>query len=643
MCGIAGLLDLARASGGDALQARVRAMCEAVRHRGPDDHGTWAEAESGVGLGQRRLAIIDLSQEGHQPMHSACGRYVIVFNGEVYNFGELRAELEAKGHRFRGHSDTEAMLAAIAEWGLYAAVGRFVGMFAFALWDRADRCLYLVRDRLGIKPLLWGRFGDVILFGSEMGALAAHPAFAGTVDREALTLYLKRNCVPAPHSIYREVKKLPPGSILRIDGCSGDHATDTFWSMRQVAEAGRRDPFRGDLGEAADEAERLMAEAVRLRMIADVPLGVFLSGGVDSATVAALMQKQSDRPVKSFSIGFADAAYDEAKDAARVARHLGTDHHELYVGEADMLAVVPRLGAMFDEPFGDSSQVPTYLVSEMARRQVTVALSGDGGDEMFGGYNRYVWCERVARATGWLAPGVRRALADAIVAVPPAGWDRLSGLLRQRNAGDKLHKLAGVMGAAGAAEIYEGLVSHWPDAEAVTTNGRAAADLVARREEWADLDGFPAQMMYLDAVTYLPDDILTKVDRASMAVALEARVPLLDHRVVAFAWRLPAHLRIAEGTTKRVLREVLYRHVPRALIERPKMGFAVPLAAWLRGPLRDWAEALLDERRLAQEGFFRPRPIRQRWAEHLSGRRNWHHQLWDVLMFQAWHEARQAP
>ncbi len=641
MCGIAGLLDLSKGRSDETIVAQLRVMCDSLSHRGPDGDGFWSDAAAGIGLGHRRLSIIDLSDNGRQPMESADGRYLLSYNGQVYNFPDLRRELEATGVRFRGHSDTEVFLEAIARWGLETALERAVGMFAFALWDRRERVLHLVRDRLGIKPLCYGRFGRLLLFASELRALRAHPDFAGSLDRDVLALYLRRNCIPSPHSIFSEVRKLPPGHILSIDG-EGRETLRAYWSLREVAEAGARAPFTGEAREAVDELESRLREAVRCRLVSDVPLGAFLSGGVDSSTVVALMQEASDRPVRTFSIGFEDGLYDEARDAAAVARHLGTKHTELYVSEADALAAAPEMGALYDEPFADSSQLPTFLVSRLARRDVTVALSGDGGDEMFGGYNRHIWVERIARRTAWMPRSLRRALAAAITAVPPARLDRLGGVLRQRTAGDKLHKLAGVLDAEDAGAIYEGLVSHWAAGTGPVLDGREASSLARRRSDWPVLPDFAAQMMYLDAASYLPDDILTKVDRASMAVSLEARVPILDHRVVAFAWQLPTAMKIDNGVGKQVLRRVLDRHVPRTLIDRPKMGFAVPLHDWLRGPLRDWAESLLAEDRLRREGVFDPRPIRAKWTEHLGGRRNWHHDLWDILIFQSWLEARPA-
>jgi len=639
MCGLAGYL-MRRAHGGvTADDGTIRRMTDTMHHRGPDSSDVWCDAEAGVALGHRRLAIIDLSSEGAQPMTSADGRYVMTYNGEVYNFRELRKEMEELGHRFRGYSDSEVMLATICEWGLATAVRRFIGMFAIALWDRQTRRLSLVRDRLGIKPLYYAITGDAVIFGSELRSLRAFPGFRGDIDREALTLYLMRNCIPAPWTIFQQARKLLPATIMTVGGDLPEPKFETYWSLREVAEFGSRQPFTGSIEEAVDQAECVLSEAVHCRMVADVPLGVFLSGGVDSSAVAALMQSVSDQPVKTFSIGFRDAGYDEAGDARAVAKHLGTAHHELYLDEQDALDVVPHLGAMYDEPFGDSSQIPTYLVSKMAREHVTVALSGDGGDEMFGGYNRYLWVDGVARMAGRLPGWGRNLAANLMTAVAPATWDRLAGLLRQRTPGDKLHKLAGVLRAGDEPGIYEALVRHWQTAEQVVIGSTPPTDLVHRRQDWADLPDFVRQMKYLDAMTYLPDDILTKVDRASMAVSLEARVPLIDHRVVAFAWSLPMSMKIDGGVGKQALRRVLYRHVPRALIERPKMGFAVPIHEWLRGPLRDWAEDLLSERRLRDDGFFDPAPIRETWAEHLSGRFNRQHQLWDVLMFQAWRQA----
>ncbi|HEX8775523.1 MAG TPA: asparagine synthase (glutamine-hydrolyzing) [Pyrinomonadaceae bacterium] len=638
------------------MQATIRLMSDTLLHRGPDDEGSWLDEAAGVALGFRRLSIIDLSPEGHQPMTSADGRYVAIFNGEIYNFRELRRELDAYGHRFRGHSDTEVMLAAFTEWGFERAVKLLNGMFALALWDTQERVLYLTRDRLGEKPLYYGFAGETFLFGSELKSLRAHPLFRAEINRDALALFLRFNYIPAPYSIYKNIRKLPPGTYLSVDarhvGSSGDDAPGqctapvAYWSAREVAEEGVNEPFEGTESEAVAELETILSDAVGLRMVADVPLGAFLSGGVDSSTVVALMQAQSSRPVRTFSIGFTDEAYDEARHARRVAGHLKTDHTELYVTPEDAMAVIPRLPALYDEPFSDSSQIPTFLVSELARRHVTVSLSGDGGDELFAGYNRYLLGQSVWNKIGWMPMGSRAVVAGALMTVSPRGWDRaftgikpfLPSRLQQRTPGDRLHKLAEVLAVPDTEAMYMNIVSHWKEPTSLVKGASEPPTALTDSRQWANLPHFIQRMMYMDTVTYLPDDILVKVDRASMGVSLEARVPFLDHRVVEFSWRMPLDWKISNGESKRPLRKILYKHVPRELIERPKMGFGIPIGQWMRGPLRDWAEALLDERRLEQEGFFNPQPIRQKWQEHLRGTRNWQYYIWDVLMFQGWLE-----
>jgi asparagine synthase (glutamine-hydrolysing) len=625
-------------------------MADAIAHRGPDSSGVWSDEDHGIALSHRRLAILDLSPQGHQPMVSPSGRYVIVFNGEVYNFRELRGELGASFH-FTGTSDTEVMLAAIEAYGVEAAVRRFIGMFAFAVWDREQHRLHLVRDRLGIKPLYYGRVGSSLAFASELKAFRALPEFSEEIDRDALALFLRHNCIPAPHSIYKGIRKLPPGTILTIADPIGDADAEpvAYWSARDVAERGLADPFTGSDAEATDALEELLRDAVRLRMVADVPLGAFLSGGVDSSLVVALMQAQSDRPVRTYSIGSPDPGFNEAHHAKKVAAHLGTDHTELYVTPADALAVIPKLPTLYDEPFADSSQIPTFLVSELARRDVTVSLSGDGGDELFGGYNRHTWGSRVWNASRWMPRPLRHGIAGVLERSSPARWDRLYGSveplipagLRQQMFGYKMNKLATTLMAGDSFDLYQRLASHWFDTRSVVI-GTSGADGARARPSFGKIGDFPQQMMHFDLVSYLPDDILTKLDRASMAVSLEARVPLLDHRVVEFAWRLPLHMKIRKGQGKWLLRQVLYRHVPRGMIERPKSGFGVPIDAWLRGPLRDWAESLLDERRLRDEGYLNPKPIREKWAQHLSGQASWQYHLWDVLMFQAWLEAQRG-
>ncbi len=646
MCGIAGFIGDFQDS--EELEARARAMAKRLHHRGPDDAGTWTEPRLGLALAHARLSILDLSPQGHQPMASCCGRYLMVFNGEVYNHIELRRELEREGFsQWRGHSDTEVMLAAIAAWGLPAALQRFVGMFAIALWDRETRQLSLARDRMGEKPLFYGRQGKLFLFGSELKALRAHPGFTADIDRDALGLMQRFAYVPSPRSIYQGIHKLPPGCYVNIDpDMEREPEPVAYWSVRQAAEQGQSDPFRGSETQALDELERVLGEAVGLQMIADVPLGAFLSGGVDSSVIVALMQSQSARPVKTFSIGFWEQSFNEAEYAKAVAAHLGTDHTELYVTPQQALDVIPRLPELYDEPFADSSQIPTFLVSQLARQHVTVSLSGDAGDELFGGYNRYFWAVEIWRKLGRVPAPLRSLMAWAITTVSPAVWDRLFGALhpilpqtlKQHNPGDKLHKLAGNMSVRQAQEVYPGLVTFWNDIQAMVPGSRDTGSIVDRPADWPRLESFQQQMMCLDALTYLPDDILVKVDRAAMGVSLETRVPLLDHRVVEFSWRLPLDLKIRGDQRKYLLRKLLYRHVPQELIERPKMGFGIPLADWLRGPLRDWSEALIEPSRMRNEGWINPEPVRALWREHLSGQRNWSYHLWNVLVFQAWLE-----
>ncbi len=657
MCGIAGVLNYR----GSETNRLVSEMIGAIRYRGPDDSGVWCDERVGVGLGHARLSILDLSPEGHQPMLSSSGRYALSYNGEVYNFAELRSELEIAGAKFRGHSDTEVMLAAFEVWGLERAVRRFVGMFAFALWDRERRTLTLVRDRVGIKPLYFGWAGKTFLFGSELKALRAYKGFHAEIDRGALASFMRVGYVPAPLSIYKHVYKLSAGCVLTVgekelkatEGFSPDpdalHATwrpVRYWSAKEYAEAGCASPFKGSEAEAVEQLDGLLRNAVGLRMIADVPLGAFLSGGIDSSLVVALMQAQSSRPIRTFTVGFHEAEYNEAIYSRKVAEHIGTDHTELYISPEQARAVIPRLPAMYDEPFADSSQIPTFLVSELARRHVTVALSGDGGDELFAGYNRYFWGRRLWRYLGLVPPSIRRGLAGGLTSLSPAAWanffERFGRFLPVvAKPGDKLHKLAALLALPDPDTMYLGMISLWKDPAEIVVQGVEPLTPVTDRVNWATLQDFTMRMMYLDLITYLPDDILTKVDRASMAVGLEARVPLLDHRVVEFAWRLPLSFKIRqEGEGKWLLRRVLDRYVPRQLIERPKMGFGVPLDSWLRGPLREWAEELLDEQRLRREGYLHPAPIREKWAEHLSGKRNWQYPLWNVLMFQAWVERK---
>jgi asparagine synthase (glutamine-hydrolysing) len=651
MCGIDGFIGGRFDHGGRGAGVTLARMTGAIAYRGPDGAGAWLEAEHKVALGHRRLAILDLSPAGEQPMTSRSGRFVLVYNGEVYNHLDLRERLAGP---WRGHSDTETLLAAIEAWGVEEALRQSAGMFALALWDRQEKALILARDRLGEKPLYYGWQGrgpdSAFLFGSELKALTAHPAFRREIDREALTLFARFNYVPAPHSIYAGIAKLPPGTILTLRAGEKVPAMTPYWSAAEVAASGAAAPL--DIGprEATDELERVLSKAVSQQMISDVPLGAFLSGGVDSSTVVALMQAQSSRPVKSFSIGFHVPGYNEAEHAGAVARHLGTDHTELYVQPEDALAAIPALPSIYDEPFADASQVPTLLVSRLARREVTVALSGDGGDELFAGYNRYRLAARNWARISKLPRPLRRAAAKGLLALSPEQWNKVASALApilpaslgRSLPGEKVHKAARGLASGSADELYQGLVSSWGDPGEIVIGGSEPATLGP--ETLARLDGLGTceRMMALDMLTYLPDDILAKVDRAAMSVSLETRVPLLDHRVAEFAWRLPMDLKLRGGESKWVLRQLLYRHVPRALIERPKMGFGIPIGAWLRGPLKDWAEELLSERRLTGEGYFRPGPIRAAWDAHQSGRANMQYQLWAILMFQSWLETASA-
>ncbi len=644
MCGIVGVVG----ASGAVSEPMLLAMADGIKHRGPDDRGVWCDAEQGIGLAQRRLSILDLSPAGHQPMMSACGRYVIVFNGEIYNHAVIRKELEDKGYApaWRGHSDTEVLLAALIAFGAEETLKRCVGMYAFALWDKRERTLVMARDRMGEKPLYYGQVGSSFVFASELKAFYRHPQWYGEIDRRSLALMMRHNYIPAPYSIFKNVAKLPPATVLYYGGNDKTPRLKKYWDVREAALKGQANPFTGTAEEAVNQTEALLRQALEGQMMADVPLGAFLSGGIDSSTIVALMQSMSSQPVRTFSIGFGEKDYNEAVYAKAVAQHLGTQHTEMYVTPKEAMGVIPLLPTLYCEPFSDSSQIPTYIVSGLARKHVTVSLSGDAGDELFSGYLRYALADKIWSRVSMMPQPVRQAFAKMITAVPPEHINKVAGFflavlaerVRPKNVGDRAHKLAGVLALPAVDELYRSLISHWKDTAEIVIGGDEYPTPLAEPFSALGLNDPIKSMMCLDQIGYLPDDILVKVDRASMGVSLESRVPLLDHRIVEFSWTLPLSILRCGGQSKWPLRQILYRHVPRELVERPKVGFGIPLDAWLRGPLKDWAEALLDETRMKQEGFFHPAPIRQAWAEHLSGSRNWQYHLWDVLMFQGWLE-----
>jgi asparagine synthase (glutamine-hydrolysing) len=654
MCGICGFVDLRRATPGALLGARARAMADALAHRGPDDRGVWVEESVGLAFGHRRLSIIDLSSAGAQPMTSASGRFTISYNGEVYNFPELRLELEPTGYPFRGHSDTEVLLAGFERWGIEATLRRAEGMFAFAVWDRDHQKIVLARDRAGKKPLYFGGSGDHFFFASELKALAAHPAFVPEIDRTALGLFIQYGWMPRPFSIYRGIRQLAPGCLAIVDPRAARTRVEEipFWSARAVVEEGAAAPFTGSLEEAAAELERRLGAAVGRRMIADVPLGALLSGGIDSSTVVAMMHRQSERPVKTFTIGFTEAKYNEAPHAAAIAAHLGTDHTELYVTPGDALEVIPRLPTLYDEPFADVSQIPTFLVSGLARRHVTVALSGDGGDELFAGYNSYPrllkqWSKRLSRRP---LP-YRRAVASVMRRIGDGAWrwvgmrwpERDRPLPRLLRKAAKMERQAAGHAAADPVELLAWKRNRCEPAADLVLGAGAVTTTLTDRAAWVAGADPLSGMQFLDFVTYLPDDLLVKVDRASMGHSLEIRCPLLDQEVITFAWRLPPALRLGQDGGKQVLKAVLARDVPRRLWDRPKSGFGVPITEWLKGPLRDWAETLIQPQRLQAEALLRADAVQRVWRQHLAGWHNHEQLLWSILMFQSWHETWRKP
>ena len=650
MCGIAGFINKGK-TGAAELAAIASGMAGKLAHRGPNGAGVWTDAESGIGLAHQRLAIMDLSPAGHQPMTSSCGRFVLVFNGEIYNHQKIRRELKlvpaSTPHSFNGHSDTETILAAISQWGLECALNKCVGMFALGLWDKREHQLHLARDRVGEKPLYYGFHNGNLLFGSELKAITAYPGFKAQINRNALIQYLQYSFIPAPNSIYQGIYKLPPGCHLTLTKTLLSQQIlpepQAYWSLGQVASKAQKNPFRGSEDLAVLELERLLSESISDQIIADVPLGAFLSGGIDSSTVVALMQSLSDKPVKSFTIGFSESDYDESKHAQQVARHIGTDHRELFVSPDQALDVIPNLPTIYDEPFADVSQIPTFLVSTLASKDVTVCLSGDGGDELFGGYNRHINGSSLWRKFNRIPRNIRKAASKTITKFPHKTLEsafhtanRMIPKAYQYNmVGEKIHKIAHLLSAESGDQIYNSLLSKWHESERILADTMHFNSAISNSCP-SEIRTLEQRMMFMDTAIYLPDNVLVKIDRAAMGASLETRVPMLEHRLIEFAWTLPIEMNIRGNQGKRLLRKLLYRHVPATLIERPKAGFSVPIDDWLRGPLRDWAEDLLDHQKISTDGYFCPEAIKRKWDQHKSGKYNWGQQLWNVTTFQAW-------
>ena len=653
MCGITGIFGNLRK---EEFDSSIHEMSATLNHRGPDDAGTWINEENGVAFGHQRLSIIDLSSAGHQPMVSPCGRFTTVFNGEIYNHLQLRDKLNTSANKqsWKGHSDTETLVTAFSQWGIEKTLQQLVGMFAIAVWDFKEKRLFLIRDRFGEKPLYYGWSNGVFLFGSELKALQKYKRFSNQIDRGALSLYMKYMYVPTPYSIFRDIYKLEPGCILQIDKGTKPPTLPLFapfraqginiaqwYSISNMAQAGQKNLIT-DQNDAVDLIEKTLLESVRSQLISDVPLGAFLSGGIDSSVITALMQKVCKDPVKTFTIGFEESSFNEAIYAKEVSRHLGTEHHELYVTSSDAFKVIPHLPTLYDEPFADSSQIPTYLASKLARESVTVSLSGDAGDELFGGYNRYLWGSRVWNKVRWMPLIVRQTLGVAINKISVNTWDSIGNSLpnssRVSLMGDKAHRMAHrLKNVKSLDDVYHSIVTEGYKEDGLVVNDKAA--LITKLDNNDIVSGIvdsEHRMMLLDSLTYLPDDILTKVDRAAMGVSLETRIPFLDYRVAELAWRLPLDTKINNGETKWPIRQVLYKYVPKVLIERTKAGFAIPVGQWIRGPLREWAADLLNEERIRREGYFNPELVQQLWQQHLSGKYDWTPRLWAILMFQAW-------
>ena len=631
MCGLVGFWD-----GQSSLQdpySIISKMTDRLRHRGPNDKGIWCDAEQGIALGHRRLAILDLSSQGHQPMHSHNDRYVIIYNGEIYNYLELKKQLQKNNHHFTSHSDTEVILTLISSYGLDAALQRISGMFAFALWDKKNKVLHLARDRMGEKPLYYGRVNQCWVFGSELKAIRVYPHFENKVDRASLALLMQYGYIPAPNSIYEHIYKLPPGHYLSLT-YSNRHSLPEpkpYWSAIKVAQDGLHNPLHLTDKEVIQSTEELLSSIIRSRMISDVPIGAFLSGGIDSSLITALMQKNSSQPIKTFTIGFQDPAYNEAGYAKAIAQYLQTDHTELYIDADQAFNLIPNLPSIYDEPFADSSAIPTCLIAQLTRQHVTVCLSGDGGDELFGGYNRYLLGNTLSNMVRFLPYPLRLLLQKTLLALSSPSMEALLQYSKLPMIHHKLHKLSSVIAVKSTNDLYPYLISQWLDPqEIVKEGGRTQYNPLLEKNDMIK------KMMLYDTLFYLPDDIMVKVDRACMAVGLENRAPYLDHQLFAWTWRLASNMKIRNRTTKWLLREVLAQHIPQSLFARPKMGFSIPLGSWLRGPLRDWADALLNKSSIEAQGYLEAGPILKKWEEHLTGKRNWQYPLWTVLMFQAW-------
>ena len=642
MCGIAGFIDL---NGFSLLQAQNigKSMGKAIQHRGPDDSGLWIEKDYGVVLVHQRLAILDLTQFGHQPMLSGSGRYVICFNGEIYNHKQLRSELDLNGEapNWRGHSDTETILACFDAYGIKQTLKKLVGMFSIALWDKSTKQIFLARDRMGEKPLYYGKHGKLLLFSSELKALHAHPNFSPNINKDSLSLYIRYNYIPQPFSIYRGIKKLPPGHFVRL---KQNTKPEPFYSLSHTVTSGKMNIFKGSETEVINRVENTLKNTVKSQMQSDVPLGAFLSGGVDSSLILALMQEQQSRRVQSFSIGFDDKNYNEAPFAKKIAKYIGTDHSELYVDARQARNIIPYLPKIYDEPFSDSSQIPTLLLTQFAKKSVKVSLSGDGGDEIFGGYNRYTWVKRSWPKFRYIPKPFKNLMAKLITSIPPSRWNIIAepilSIMPQKfqyvNFGDKLHKLSSILNCVSTEELYRTLISNCDTPNDIVISGKEPKTKLNFDDGILNALSNVEKLMFYDTLMYLSDDILVKVDRAAMNFSLETRAPFLDHRLIDLAWQLPFNFKIRNGINKWCLRELLYKRIPKQLIERPKMGFGVPIGDWLKGPLREWVFDLLDKKRMEQSGYFKTSEIHERLEQHISGKKNWQYFLWNILMFETW-------